>query len=201
MILVKRTLLLLLMGLNLAGCSHEQENMQAQLDSIRILVKQSAVLATQAVCASPESRPDMIRASITMLRRAMGGPEMAKIHDMMGQMPDMAGGSMVGGSMVKQSTMKADVKHTGSTRMQMHVAIHDAGEDVFELLDALGGDKSPDCLDVQPAQLAAAAALMREHAGPSMDRVQQQLDKDSKHFLRSDIPDPVWQLAQSLARI
>jgi len=194
--LMKRVTLLLLIGLNLVACKHNQNEMQVQLDSIRLLVKQSAVLATQSVCASPESRPDMIRASVTLLRRAMGGPEMAKIHDMMGQMPDMADGSMA-----KQVSMNSDMKHADGNRMQMHVAIHDAGEDVFELLDALGGKDAPDCLAVQPAQLAAASALLREQDGPDLQRVQQQLSKDSKHFLRSDIPDSVWNLAQSLGRI
>ncbi len=180
----------------LGACSHEEKDMQSQLDSIRAMVKQSAVLAVQAACSEPESRPEMIRASVTMLRRAMGGQEMDMIHKMMGQMPDLADGTMV-----IKSGMVGDKKGKDAAQMKMHVAIHDAGEDVFELLDALGGDKSPTCKDIQPAQLAATAALLRERQGPDMDRLQQQLDERSKHFMRSDIPDTVWQLAQALGRI
>jgi len=180
----------------LSACSHEEEEIHAQLDNIRVMVKQSAVLAVQAACSEPESRSEMIRASITMLRRAMGGQEMDMIHKMMGQMPDSADGTMV-----MKSGMVGDKKGKHVVQMQIHVAIHDAGEDVFELLDSLGGNKAPTCKDVQPAQLAATAALLRERRGPDMDRLQQQLDERSKHFMRSDIPDSVWQLAQALGRI
>ncbi|MFQ5344462.1 MAG: hypothetical protein ACE5DZ_00720 [Mariprofundus sp.] len=180
----------------LTACSHQQEVMQSELDSIRNMVKQSAMLAVQAACSAPESRADMIQASVTMLRRAMGGSEMAKIHDMMGQMPDSPAGAM---SM--KPGMAENSGHGNAEHMQMHVAVHDAGERVFELLDALGGSNPPLCKDVQPAQLAAAAALIRESKGPDMDRVQQHLDEQRQHFVRSDIPDTVWQLAQALGRI
>ena len=180
----------------LAGCSHQEDKMQAQLDSIRTLVKQSALMAAQAVCSAPESRPDMIKASVTMLRRAMGGPEMEMIHKMMGQMPDSNNESTA-----MKPGMSGDMDHGNAAHMQMHVAIHDAGEDVFELLDALGGSKPPTCADVQAVQLAASAALMREWHGPDMQRIQQQLDKRSTHFISPKLPDTVQQLAQALGRI
>jgi len=180
----------------LAACSHKEDKMQAQLDSIRVLVKQSALLAVQAACSAPESRPDMIKASVTMLRRGMGGPEMEMIHKVMGQMPDSGNGSME-----MKPGMSGDMDQDHAEQMQMHVAIHDAGEDVFELLDALGGNKAPTCKDVQAVQLAASAALMREWYGPDMARVQQQLGKHSHHFISPHSPDTVRQLAQALGRI
>ncbi|MDQ6999905.1 MAG: hypothetical protein Q9M12_03340 [Mariprofundus sp.] len=189
-------LLLFVPVMFLGACSHEEKEMQSQLDSIRLMVKQSAVLAVQAACSPPESRPDMIKASVTMLRRAMGGPEMEMIHKMMGQMPDSSDGTMP-----MKSAMVGDKKGKHAAQMKIHVAIHDAGEYVFELLDSLGGDKSPTCKDMQPAQLAATAALIRERQGADMDRLQQQLDQRSKHFMRSDIPDTVGQLVQALGRI
>lgn len=186
-----KVLVLLAVLTGLSACSHQEEAMQSQLDHIRLMVKQSAVLAVQVACAAPESRSDLIRASVTLLRRAMGGEEMASIHKMMGKIPDTADGMMV---------MKAN-EMDDSAEMKMHVAIHDAGEDVFALLDVLGGTKSPTCADIQPAQLAAAAALMREQQNPEITKLEQQLDAHGKHFMRSDIPDAVWQLAQALTRI
>lgn len=182
-------------GLLLGACSHKQQDMQIRLDAIRIMVKQSALLATQAACTDPQSRPDMILASVTMLRRATGGPEMAKIHEMMGQMPDMAAGSMP-----VKGTMAGDMK-AASSEMQMHVAIHDAGEDVFDLLNALGDAAGPTCRQVQPAQQAAAAALLREQSGAEMEQVQQRLDKNGKAMLQADTPDTVHKLTLALARI
>jgi len=182
-------LFLLAVSMLMSGCSHQQHNMQAQLDTIRLIVKQSAVLAAGVACVAPGSRQDMIHASVTMLRRGMGGPEMAKIHKMMGKMMSQGKGK------------KADMKSTDSAQMKMHMALHDAGEDVFDFLDVLGSAHAPTCKDVQPVQLAAVAALMREYPGPNMERTQKQLDKHGKQFLRSGMTDSVWQLTQALNKI
>jgi len=180
----------------LVACSHKEDKMQSQLDTIRVLVKQSALMAAQAACSAPESRPDMIKASVTMLRRGMGGPEMEMIHKMMGQMPDSNNKSTA-----MKPSMSGDMSGGNAADMQMHVDIHDAGEDVFDLLDALGGSKSPTCADVQAVQLAASAALMREWSGPYMQPVQKQLNKRSTDFISPQRPDTVRQLAQALGRI
>jgi hypothetical protein len=191
----KCAVLLLVTGVLLSGCKHENNTnaMQVSLNTIRVMVKQSALLAVQAACAPQDTRHDMIQASVTLLRRAMGGPEMEKVHQMMGQMPDMASGSM--------SKMNGKSDQPGSPEMKLHVAIHNTGEDVFDFLDALGGANAPTCADVQPAALAAAAAVIREQHGTELDQAVQQLDKESGRLAQGKTPDVVHQLALSLAQI
>jgi len=191
--------LLLLAGMALiGGCSHKEDKMQVQLDGIRLMIKQSALLAVQAACTGPESRQDLILASATLLRRAMGGKEMAAVHKMMGKMSDTPDGSMAkgnGDSMAHQDNTE------DTTTMQMHVATHDAGEAVFELLDALGGSNAPTCNQMQAAGLATAAALLREHNSAETDRMQHKLDGRSHALMRPDIPATVQQMTQALTRI
>ncbi|MDQ6960658.1 MAG: hypothetical protein Q9M27_06455 [Mariprofundaceae bacterium] len=192
--MMKRTGMMLLAAafMALGGCSHNNTAMQAPLDQIRVMVKQSALLAVQAACAPPDIRKDMIQASVTMARRAMGGPEMAKIHKMMGQMPGMAGNS---------TSMKGSMKGDDSPEMKQHMALHDAGEDVFDFLDYVSNHPHAGCATTAPASLAAAAALMREWHGSETDRVLHQLDRDSQHPEHAGTPDVVRSLALALARI
>lgn len=187
--------LLLATGILLSGCKHENNAnaMQAPLNSIRVMVKQSALLAVQAACAPQDTRHDMIQASVTLLRRAMGGPEMERIHKMMGQMPDTASGSM--------PKMNGAGGQSDSPEMKLHVAIHNAGEDVFDFLDALGGATAPTCAQVRPAELAAAAAIIREHHSAELDRVLHQLDEENTRLAHEKTPDVVHQLALDLAQI
>jgi hypothetical protein len=187
--------LLLAAGMLLGGCKHENNAnaMQAPLNTIRVMVKQSALLAVQAACAPQDTRQDMIQSSVTLLRRAMGGPEMESIHKMMGQMPDTASGSM--------PKMSGTSDQSSSPEMKMHVAIHNAGEDVFDFLDALGGANAPTCADVRPAELAAAAAIIREHHGAELDRVLHQLDEENARLSHEKTPDVVHQLVLDLAQI
>jgi hypothetical protein len=180
---------------SLAACGHNEEGMQAQLNDIRVMVKQSALLVAQAACIAPESRADVVLAAVTLLRRGMGGQEMASVHKMMGQMPDDA----VDGSMTMMSHDRG--QNHGDLAMQLHVAIHDAGEDVFELLDALGGSDSPTCGQVQVVGVAAAAALLREYASAGSRPMQQRLQQRSRQLMQADLPDTVKQLVDALARI
>lgn len=182
--------LVLATGVLLGGCKHEGNHaMQVSLSAIQGMVKQSALMAVQAACAPQDTRHDMIQASVTLLRRAMGGPEMEKVHKMMGLMPDT--GSSSSGS--------GDKKY--SKEMKLHVAIHNAGEDVFDFLDALNGSDAPTCQQVQSVELAAAAAVMREHHSPELDRVEKQLNDKGARLAHEKVPDVVHRLAADLAQI
>ncbi|HKJ83741.1 MAG TPA: hypothetical protein VJ961_06985 [Mariprofundaceae bacterium] len=180
-----------LLALLLAGCGsshHDQDKMKAPLDKIRGMVKQSAVLASQAVCAGPETQPKLLHASVVLLRRAMGGPEMASIHKMMGQMEMDQPGKVP----QKQSGMSAE--------QQMHVDIHSAGEDTFDFLDAISQDHLT-CTDVRPVSLAATAALLRESPSAEVNGVVKKLDGDIGKYLGDKTPDSVRTLAQALEKI
>lgn len=186
-----RTIALMLM-LTLAACSsahHDHDKMKAPLDKIRGMVKQSAVLASQAACAEPDTRTELIHASVVLLRRAMGGPEMDKIHKMMGQMSMDQPGKMP----EKQANMSAE--------QQMHIDIHAAGEDTFDFLDALSQKPALTCADVRPVSLAATAALLRESPSQEVDATVKQLDDEVDKLLKAKVPDAARTLAQDLKKI
>jgi len=142
----------------LAGCScphpnaHHHDGMKTQLDAIRVMIKQSALMAVHAACAAGEEKTMLIHAAAVQDRRAMGGPEMAKIHKMMNMQPNASGGM----------TMNMGNNDKMSAEMKMHVALHDAGEDVFDLLDGIGETPGISCRQVAPAAMAASAAMLRE---------------------------------------
>jgi len=180
----------LLVILLVSACnSQQQDSVQTQLDSVRVMVKQSALLAVQAVCAgSDDVRQEMVQASVTMLRRAMGGSEMAKIHKMMELMPDMGNAGV-------QGPMKEP-----SADMQMHVAVHDAGENLYDFLDGLS-QPGFDCRGVSSVQLAATAALMREQQGPKVAAISVKLDAEAESLLNPDVPPQIRVLVLALQRI
>jgi len=188
---MKRQTLMLLAGwLLLVSCSQQQHAMQPQLDSIRVMIKQSALLAGEAICADAASRNALIHAAAVMNRRAMGGPEMAKIHKMMNMQPD-ANGKM---------PMKQDGKM--SAEMKQHVALHDAGEDIFDFLDAVGGNPGISCDQAAPVSLAATAAMLREAGGREPQEVANKLDARASTLLKSaGLPDTAKAVMLALQKI
>jgi hypothetical protein len=182
----------LMMLLPLAACGkshHDHDKMKAPLDKIRGMVKESAVLASQAACAEPGTRTDLIHASVVLLRRAMGGPEMDKIHKMMGQMTMDQPGKMP----EKQANMSAD--------QMIHIDIHAAGEDTFDFLDALSKKPALSCADVRPVSLAATASLLRESPSQEVSTAAKQLDDAADKLLKGKVPETVRALAQDLKKI
>ncbi len=190
----KCAVLLLATGILLSGCKHQDNHaMQVSLSAIQGMVKQSALMAVQAACAPKDTRHEMIQASVTLLRRAMGGPEMEKIHKMMAQMPDSASGDM--------SKPSGTSDQSYSKEMKLHVAIHNAGGDVFDFLDALNGANPLTCQQVQPVELAAAASIIREHHTPELEQIEKQLKEQGARLAQQKMPDVVHQLAMDLAQI
>jgi len=161
------------LGLLLASCDQQQDRLQASLDQIRVMVKQSAVLAAQAACATPDIKQDMVHASVTMLRRAMGGPEMASIHKMMNMRSDASG----------RMSMKQDGKM--SAEMKQHIALHDAGEDVFDFLDAVNASPGISCRQAAPVAMTAAAAVLRESGGREPKEAAHKLDARASALVKS----------------
>lgn len=155
-------------ALVLVGCGHHEASMKVQLDKIRSMVAQGAVMSVQAACAEPAVRADMVHAAVVMLRRATAGPEMAKIHKMMGQMTMDTPGSTP--TTAKNMDLSPDEK--------MHLAVHAAGGDAFDLLDAVTQPPALTCAEVRPVSLAAAAALLRQHHEVSDDAATAKLDRE-----------------------
>jgi len=166
--------------------------MKTQLDNIRVMIKQSALMAVNAACAGAEDRNMLIHAAAVMDRRAMGGPEMARIHKMMNMQPD-ASGSMA---------MKKSKDDKMSAEMLQHVALHDAGEDVFDFLDGVDGQPGISCEQATPASMAAAAAVLREAKGKEPEETARKLDENATRRLADKkIPDTVRALARALQKI
>jgi len=171
---MQRLLMVTLMSaLLLAGCNDQQDAMQASLDKIRLMVKQSALLAVQAACMDDSgNRADMAHAAAVMARNAMGGPEMAKIHNMMGKMQGMSTGDMkmkgdVAGGRANQTAEKLSGagNMSGNSRsadMTLHADLHDAGEQIFSFLDSMNGTHALICAQTAAASMAATAAMLRE---------------------------------------
>jgi len=187
---MKKQVLVILAGcLMLVSCNQKQHAMKPQLDSIRVMIKQAAVIAGEAACADAASRHDLIHAAAVMDRRAMGGPEMAKIHTMMNMQPDAAGGMKMG----KGQDM--------SPEMRQHVALHDAGEDVFDFLDSVGSG-GVSCRQAAPMHLAASSAMLREAKGNEPEETAHKLDARTTGILADKkVPDSVRALTRALQRI
>jgi len=162
------TVALSLAAILLGGCNHNQDAMQASMDALRGMIKQSAAMAAQAVCMpGGKGRADMVHAAVVLARHAMGGPEMEKIHKTMGMRPDALDGMGMGGD--KDAKM--------SPQMQRHVALHDAGEGIFDFLDGVSGRQPLTCKQAGAVALAATAAMLREAPGVKMDEAARRLDQ------------------------
>ncbi len=138
----------------LSGCSKTtQDGMKAPLDKIRAMVAQAALMTAQAACSQPPDRGQLIKGALALLRRATAGPEMMRIHQMMGEM-----------NMDKPGDIPKKKKDaTPSPQQAMHIAVHAAGGDGFDVLDTMTRPPGLTCQDVRPISLAAAAALLRQH--------------------------------------
>ena len=149
-----RMILILWVVMLLAGCSKSPEDdMKAPLDKIRAMVVQSALISVQAACSEPASRDRLVDGALALLRRATAGPEMMRIHQMMGEM-----------KMDKPGDFPEKSKDRPESPQQaMHIAVHAAGGDGFNLLDAMTRPPGLTCAQVQPVGLAATAALLRQH--------------------------------------
>jgi len=175
--MVKRAVMLLfLVAMLPAGCHGNQDAMQASLDTIRGLLKQSAAMAGQAACMpGGKGRSDMVHAAVTLARQAMGGPEMMKIHKMMNMQPGESGTAMA---------VKADAGQGMAARMKEHVVLHDTGEGIFDFLDVVSGQQPLTCKQAEAVALAATAALLRETPGVKTDEAARKLDKAADMRLR-----------------
>jgi len=138
----------------LAGCGKPpKDDMKGPLDKIRAMVAQSALMTAQAACSQPPARAQLIDGALALLRRATAGPEMMKIHQMMGEM-----------SMDKPGDVPEKKKDAAPSPQQaMHIAVHSAGGDGFDVLDAMTRPPGLTCEQVRPVSLAATAALLRQH--------------------------------------
>jgi len=182
----------------LSGCSNSHhdsrrdDGMKTELDAIRVMIKQSALMAVNAACADKKERKILIHAAAAQDRRAMGGPEMARIHKMMNMQPD-AGGGM---------SMQKSGDGNMSAEMKMHIALHDAGEDVFDFLDGIGETPGITCQQSTPASMAASAALLREASADETNAAEKTLDKRAAALLNaSGLPDTVKTLTMALQKI
>ena len=173
----------------LSACSGEHGgSMSAQLDDIRVMIKQSALMAANAACGG-KAKDGLIRAAAAMNRRAMGGPEMAEIHKMMGMQAD------AGGAMPMQ--MKKDAPM--SPEMRRHKALHDAGEAVFDYLEAAGEGKAT-CANSEAVRLAADAAMLREAGGGETARAADDADARAAAAMPG-VPAAVKSLVSALQNI
>jgi len=88
-----------------------------------------------------------------------------------------------------------------SAEMKMHVALHDAGEDVFDLLDDLSGGKAG-CGQLAAVRLAADAAMLREAGGDEPSGAARKLDVQASALAKSaGLPETVKALTLALQRI
>jgi len=194
---MKKYVVIAILTLLLTACSspHHNDGMKTQLDAIRVMIKQSALMASNAACAGAKEQNMLIHAAAVQDRRAMGGPEMAKIHKMMNMQPDASGGMTM--DMGKGDKMSAEMK--------MHVALHDAGEDVFDFLDGLGETPGISCQQAAPAAMAASATLLREANSDEASAATAKLDQSVTTMLNKQddalIPPQVRALALALQRI
>ena len=140
--------------LMLTGCSKPpKEDMQVSLDKISAMVVQSALISVAAACSESTTRAQLVDGALALLRRATAGPEMMRIHQMMGEM-----------SMDKPGDIPKTSKGQPDLPQQaMHIAVHAAGGDGFNLLDAMTRPPGLTCAQVRPLSLAAAAAQLRQH--------------------------------------
>jgi hypothetical protein len=152
---LSRVIIGLGMMLILAGCGGKpaKGDMKVQLEKISAMVVQSALISAQAACSDQATRGKLIDGALALLRRATSGPEMMRIHQMMGQM-----------NMDKPGDMPEKSKGQPETPQQaLHIAVHAAGGDGFNLLDAMTRPPGVTCAQVGPVSLAATAAMLRQH--------------------------------------
>lgn len=191
----------------LAACGHSshEADMKASLDKLRAMVTQSALMTAQAACTESPARADIISAAAVMLRRVTAGPEMARLHRMMGgemKMDESGGMAMSGG------------KEPESPQQAMHIAVHTASGKVFDLLDALSQPPGFSCADLKPVSLAAGAALLRQqheegsnhdeamkHLIQEMDDTAGKLAGEVRPSINEGTPIPVREAAQALQKI
>jgi len=188
---MKKYIVICMLAMPLAACSEPRhdDGMKIQLDSIRVMIKQSALMAVHAACSGAKERAMLVHAAAVMDRRAMGGPEMAKIHKMMNMQPDANG--------------KMPMKQGGkmSAEMAQHVALHDAGEDVFDFLDDLSGGKFG-CDQAAAVSMAANSAMLREAGGREPQEAARKLDARASALTKSTrLPDAVKALTLALQQI
>jgi len=172
---------LLLSVLLLGACSrHSEDAMQAPLNKIRMMTKQAVVVAVSAPCmATATSRDQMVLASAMLLRRAMGGPEMAKVHQMMAKMQE-------------GKTPTADES--------LHVAIHSLGGDAFDFLDTFQTKAPPSCSEIQPLSYAATAAMLREAHTEEADKQARRMDSEATALEKNHQQDPHAKLIGTLIK-
>jgi hypothetical protein len=170
---------IILLTLLLAACSHHQDDaMKVPLNKIGMMAKQAIVVAVSAPCmTTATARDQMVHASAMLLRRAMGGPEMAKVHQMMAKMKD--GGMPTGDE-------------------SLHVAIHTMGGDAFDFLDTFSSASAPSCKEVQPLTYAATAALLREAHTEEADKKAKQMDREADALAKNHTKDPHAKLIDTL---
>jgi len=188
----------------LAGCSKAPKNdMTGELTKIRAMVIQSALVTVQAACSEPAGRGLLVDGALSLLRRATAGPEMMHIHQMMGEM-----------NMDKPGETPAQPKdQPGSPQMAMHTAVHAAGGDGFNLLDALTRPPGLTCAQVRPVSLAASAALLRGYheenttqdsykmLDQEVDAAAAKLDGAVKEAITDQTPDVVRVFTQALQKL
>ncbi|MDQ6963537.1 MAG: hypothetical protein Q9M13_01305 [Mariprofundales bacterium] len=185
----------------MVSCSVDEHKKTAAvtlpLDTIRIIIKQAALMAVDAACADRSQQPLLIHAAAVQVRRAMGGEEMAQIHKMMNMQPD-------GDGRVK---MSMGAQGAESAEMRSHVALHDTGEELFDFLDHINGESPISCQQSLVVSLAASAAMLRENSNGMEERSAaiDQLDQSATRLLKQsksmDLPATVRTLALALQQI
>jgi hypothetical protein len=192
------------MVLALGGCSKAPEDdVRLQLDMIRALEVQSTLISVEAACSEPADRALLVDGALALLRRATAGREMARIHKMMGNMNMDKPGDM------PEKTGPAPE----SPQQAMHIAVHLAGGDEFDLLDAMTRPPGLGCAQLRPVSLAAtAAALRQQHESNAtrdmdkildteVDRAADKLGNAVQASITDETPDVVRKLALALQKI
>jgi hypothetical protein len=179
------------------------DDMKVQLDRIRALEVQSTLISVEAACAEPADRARLVDGALALLRRATAGREMARIHKMMGNM-----------NMDKPGDIPEKSGATPESPQQaMHTAVHAAGGDEFDLLDAMTRPPGLSCAQLQPVSLAAAAAALRQQhesgatrdmdkiLDTEVDRAADKLGDAVQASITDKTPDVVRKLALALQKI
>jgi hypothetical protein len=163
-LMMKSKGMIVLALLLLTACARHGDTMQEPLNKIRMMAKQAIVVAVAAPCmTNATSRDQMVHASAMLLRRAMGGPEMEKVHQMMANME-------------QGKVPTADES--------LHVAIHTLGGDAFDFLDTFTAQSVPSCTEVQPLAYAATAAMLREAHTEEADKKSRQMDSEATALMQ-----------------
>lgn len=204
-----RVILALGVVLALAGCNKApkddmpKDDMKTQLDMIRNMEVQSTLISVEAACSDPDTRALLVDGSLALLRRATTGPEMQRIHQMMGNMKMDKPGD------VPEKSMQMPE----SPQQAMHTAVHLAGSDGFDLLDAITRPPGLSCEQLQPVRLAVAAAALRQYheaittpglvkiLDNEMDKEAGKLDAAVQASITDKTPDVVRILALALQKI